>query len=188
MTILNIIKNVGLVLLFALIFTWGAVSHANNQLWADQKTYALYWLQQEPGLKIVYSYLGDAYRMEGSLKEAKKYYSLALSGGHESSLEAYTNLGVIDQAEGNYKGAEFNYKMALTIDPNWSIAYATLGSLYLKEGQFNKAKENFDRALILDPLLIEARGALALILLKHSEYQKAINLCLKNLDIANDDQ
>ena len=52
-------------LLFILIFTWGAVSHANNQLWADQKTYALYWFQQVPNLKWTYFYLADAYQKKG---------------------------------------------------------------------------------------------------------------------------
>ena len=60
-------------------FLHGALfSHAYNQLWADQKTYARYWSQQVPNLKSPYCYLAEAYREEGSFKESRKYYRLAL--------------------------------------------------------------------------------------------------------------
>ena len=114
--ILDRMKKAGLVLLFMVIFAWGAVSHAYNQLWADQKTYALYWSQQAPNLKLAYFYLADAYQREGSFKESRKYYRLALTDD-PSDLEIYNNLGVMDAKEGNWKEAELNYRKALKIDP-----------------------------------------------------------------------
>ena len=41
--------------------------------------------------------------------------------------------------------------------------------------------------MILNPLLLEPRLSLANSFLKRSEYEKAIDLCLKGLDIVNDD-
>ncbi len=55
-------KKIGPVLLFALLVLWGGISHANNRLWADQKTYAFYWARQSPDLKSTYFYLADAIR------------------------------------------------------------------------------------------------------------------------------
>ena len=50
------------------------------KLWADQKTYARFWSQQVPNLKLTYFYLADAYQRKEPLKEARKYYRLALMG------------------------------------------------------------------------------------------------------------
>ena len=69
--LLDRMKVFGIVVLFMLVFAWGSVSHANNLLWADQRTYALYWSQQAPGIKLTYFYLADAYKMEGSSRESK---------------------------------------------------------------------------------------------------------------------
>ena len=78
--ILNRTKIGGSVLLFVVVFAWGTVSHAYNQVWADQKTYARYWSQQVPDLKWTYLYLAEACQKEGDLKEARKYYRWALAG------------------------------------------------------------------------------------------------------------
>jgi len=50
-----------------------------------------------------------------------------------------------------------------------------------------KAKEYYERALILNPFLTATRIELAKISLRQSEAQKAVNLCLKNLEIVNND-
>jgi tetratricopeptide (TPR) repeat protein len=184
--ILERTKKIGSVLLFILIFAWGSVSHANNLLWADQKTYALYWSQQVPHLKLPYFYLAQAYQKQGDLKESKKYFRMSLSG-YSTDLSAYINLAEIDIKDGHFKEAESYSKTALQIDPNSAVAYNNLGGLYYAEGQLKQARENYDRALGLNPFLTGPRIGLASILLKHSEYHKAIDLCLKNLDIVDDD-
>jgi tetratricopeptide (TPR) repeat protein len=184
--VLDRTKKIGFLLLFILIFTWGSFSHAYNQLWVDQKTYALYWLQNSPYLKSPYFYLAYAYEQEGDLKDSKKYFRSALSGYPSDGL-IYDNLGVIDQAEGHFKDAELNYKKTLETYPSSARTYYNLASLYLTEGRLALAQENFDRSLMINPLLLESRRGLALVFLKYSEYPKAIDLCLKNLDIVNDD-
>ena len=185
--VLNRMKLAGVILLFSLIFTWGAVSHFDNRFWADQKTYALYWSKQNPDLQSIDFYLADAYMHEGALEESRKYFRSALSG-YPSDADVYNNLGVIDFDEGHYKNAELNYQMSLKIDPYLAGDHYDLGFLYLSEGKLDKAKENFDRALALNPMLMEPRRGLASILILHSEYQKAIKLCLENLSIVHDDK
>ncbi len=186
LTILNYRRGAGSAFLFILVFAWGAVSHANNRLWFDQKTYARYWIQKVPNLKSAYYYLANAYQQEGSLTESQKYYRLALAG-YSSDLEIYNNLGVIYQAQGHLKEAESNYQKVLAIDPDLAGTYYNLGYLYYTKQEFNRAQEYFDRALALNPLLMEPRRGLAYIALIQGGYQKAIHLCLKNLDIKNDD-
>ena len=130
--VLDRAKRVGLILIFIIVFAWGSVSHANNQFWADQKTYALYWSQQVPGLNSPYFYLADAYQRQGDFKEAKKYYRMSLSGDL-SDLYILNNLGMLDDSSGNLKEAESDYKMILKVDPHSSNANHNLGALYLEQ-------------------------------------------------------
>ena len=69
-----------------------------------------------------------------------------------------------------------------------AVTYTNLGSLYYVEGKIDKARDNFSRSLMVDPLMLEPRRGLVRILIDHAEYQKAIDLCLKNLDIVEDDK
>jgi len=179
-------KKLGLVLLFIVIFTWCAVSHAYNKLWSDQKTYALFWSRQVPNLKWTFFYLANAYQKEGAFKEARKYYQRALVGD-PSDIEIYNNLGFMDAQYGHGKEAELNFRKVLNFNPFSAAAYNNLGNLYQQQGQWKKAEEYFNRSLILNPLLIEPRRSLASIFLANSEYMKATGLCLKNLDIVKDD-
>jgi len=179
-------KEFGLALLFVLIFTWGAVSHAYNQIWANQATYARYWSQLVPNFKLPYFYLADAYQDQGDYKEARKNYRLALMGD-PSDMIIYNNLGVMDTQEGHWKNAESNYIKVLNINPFAASAYSNLGYIYFSQGQLKKAEDLFSRAVILNPLQTQFRLNLARVLLKESKYQKAIGLCLKNLDIAEND-
>jgi len=185
--VLKRMKILGWLSVFILIVSWGIISHANNLLWADQKTYALYWAQQVPDFKTTYYYLGDAYQKEGDLKTSEKYYRMALAGD-SSDIDIYTNLAVANQAQGRFKDAERNYKMALKLYPYSAGTLYDLGYLYLVEGQLDKAQENFDRSLLLNPLLLEPRRGLASILIKHAQYQKAVDLCFKDLEIVKDDR
>jgi len=184
--VLDRTKKTGLILLSVIVVVWASVSHAYNQLWADEKTYALYWSQQVPNLRSPYFYLANAYKNEGAFKESRKYLRLALSG-HSSDLEIYNNLGVMDQTEGHFKDAESDYKMALKVYPYSAGTYNNLAFVYLAEDQWDKAKGNFDRSLMYNPLLVEPRLGLASIFLKHAEYKQAIDLCFKNLDIKKND-
>lgn len=184
--IMNRTKIGGGLLLFIVIVSWGMTSHAYNQLWADQKTYSRFWVRHVPNFKLPCFYLAEAYQQEGDLKDAVHYYRMALSG-NSSDLEIYHNLGVIDETDHNWKEAESNYKKALKIAPLSAATYNNLGFVFLYQGQSSKAKECFIRALVYNPLMLEPRRGLADISLSHFEYQKAIDLCLKNLEILNND-
>lgn len=177
----------GLVLLSILIFTWIENSHAYNKLWTDQTTYTSYWSKQIPGYKPVYYWLGNSYQRQGALEEARHYYHLALTGCYVSDANIYLNLGVIDEDMAHLKDAELNYKMALKINPKMVEAYDDLGSMYLSQGKLKIAQQYFEGALGLDPMLLNARRGLAMVFAGEGEYQRAIDCCVKNLDIVNDD-
>jgi len=157
--ILDRSKKTGIILLFIVVFSWGSVSFAYNQLWGDQRTYARYWLLQAPFLKTTYTYLAYAEEIQGDLKESRKNFMMSLSG-HTYDEVIYDNLGYIDVAEGNFKDAELDCRMALKINPYSADAYHNLGSMYYAEGLFYRARENFELSLIFNPFLLDSRKGL----------------------------
>jgi len=179
-------REFGFCLIAVLILGWGLAAHANNKLWANQKTYALYWSKEDPSLKSAYFYLAQAYQGEGDFDQSIKYYRLALAG-YPSDVEIYNNLGVIDQNKGDWKEAELDYRKVLKIDPSLAVGYNNLASIYFHEDKLDQAQENFNRSLTLDPLLVGVRRNLAFLFLKQKKYDKAIDLCFKNLEISNND-
>jgi len=180
-------RSFGLVILFLITFGLGSLSHAYNQIWADQKTYATYWSQQLPQLKLTYFYLADAYKKEGDLDKSIKFYNKALSGS-SLDLEIYNNLGVINNIAGRWDEAIIDYKKALNISSTAAKVYHNLGALYFQKKQFNLAKKYYLKSLFYNPIGIESRRGLALIYLNELQYQKSIDLCLENLKIVNNDE
>ena len=179
-------KGFGLMLLFILTCTWGTISHANNQLWADQKTYSLYWSREVPSIKWINYYIASAYYDEGKLKESMRYLKRGLSG-YPSDAELYLCMGVIEDGEHNFKAAESDDYRALESNPRSSFAYNNLAEIYLEEGQWEKAKALFHLALAYNPLMLDARVGLATIYFNHGQYQEANQLCQFNLSITKDD-
>jgi len=80
----------------------GISCRAYNELWADQKVYALYWAHEVPQLKFIDLILGDSYRTEGNLKEAMRYYRLANHGKYIDAA-ASNNIGVMQLNKNNLK-------------------------------------------------------------------------------------
>ena len=179
-------KNIGLILFFTLILALSCAAHAYNKIWSDQKTYALYSIKYAPYFKLSYLYLANAYQDEGSFKEARDYYTLALTG-YTSDIDIYHNLGMLDEKEGHLKEAELNFRKALNINPFSAGTYDGLGELYLKQGQWDNAKKCFQKAMVFNPLSVESRAGLAFSYFNETEYQKALELCLKNLEIVEYD-
>jgi tetratricopeptide (TPR) repeat protein len=179
-------KKAGWALVLVLTLGWGSWAHAYNHVWADQKTYALYWSQQSPYENMPYHYLARAYDDEGNLKEAEKNYKMALSGTF-FDCEVYNDLALISLKQGRIADAQSYDAMAFKVNPYSSQAYYNAGLVHLAQGRGEKAVQSFDQSLALNPLFVEARRTLAFVLSGRAEYDKAVKLCLENLDIIEDD-
>ncbi|HAG50487.1 MAG TPA: serine/threonine protein kinase, partial [Deltaproteobacteria bacterium] len=66
---------------------------------------------------------------------------------------AYSNLGLLDSAEGEYK-------IALKLNPDSLLAHNNLGVVYAKKGDVEKAIIEFQEALRIDPSYSGARDNL----------------------------
>jgi len=179
------IKVLGLCILFFLIFTLGTSSRAYNQLWGDQKAYALFWSKELPQLKFIDHILADTYLNEGDFKTAVKYYKLA-NHGHSISASASDNIGYLELQQGHLKKAEEIFKFVLEIDPGFVNAYQNLGIIYLRQKKLEESKKAFGKVLTLDHYSIIARRGLAFIDVKEGRYEEARQMCLQNLEIKND--
>jgi len=185
--VMDKMKKIGLTILIILILTWSSASFAYNQLWLDQLTYAKYWSQHVPNLKLTYFYLAEAYQKGGDLKQSGKYYRWALMGD-PSDFQIYNNLGIIEAQDRHFNQAEINYKIALKINPSSGAAYNNLGTLYELRHQWQNAKESFIQAIKMNPYMLVARVNLAKILLKEGKFAESIELCRKNLEVSTYDQ
>jgi len=186
LAILNSNRQIGLALLLILIFSWGVSSRAYNLKWADEKSYALYWSHELPDYKFIDTVLGDVYQEEGDYKNSIKYYKLSNHGASINAV-ACNQIGLMDMKEGRVKEAEADFKLAILIDTHLSPAYNNLGVIFFNKSEWVKAKRFFTQALDNDPYLLQAREYLAKIALHDSNPQQAIQLCLKNLNIKDND-
>ncbi|MEK6773851.1 MAG: tetratricopeptide repeat protein [Bdellovibrionota bacterium] len=58
---------------------------------------------------------------------------------HPNSAEVYSNLGVVDLAVGDKRSAILNFKKAIQLNSDDSVAAANIGSLYVRERDYSKA-------------------------------------------------
>jgi tetratricopeptide (TPR) repeat protein len=120
------------------------------------------------------------------LKNAEKNYRRALSGD-AFDCEIYNDLGFIDLAHGHTQQAESDYRMALKTNPHSAQAFYGLGLTDYLKGHTDLAVANFQNSMEANPLFMEPRSFMAYILTGRGDYDQAIRLCLKNLEIVDDD-
>jgi tetratricopeptide (TPR) repeat protein len=70
---------------------------------------------------------------------------------NEKIVEARYNVGAVQEACGDLKGAESSYKKALEIKGQFAPALAGLGSIAAKQGNTQQAEQQATQALQLDP-------------------------------------
>jgi tetratricopeptide (TPR) repeat protein len=76
--------------------------------------------------------------------------------------DAWVNLGLIAQAQGDFASAREHYIHALRLNNEQASAYNDLGVLDFNEGNSARAEERFRRALKVNPDYTEARHNLGL--------------------------
>jgi tetratricopeptide (TPR) repeat protein len=111
------------------------------------------WLLQASGIDRTapaLSLLGTAHYALGVKDAAKEAYRAAIEvdGSYE---EAYFNLGVLEQKDGNDADAERLFRRAIQLDPGRAGAHARLGVLLHNRGRHLEAESEFRRCIELDP-------------------------------------
>jgi predicted CXXCH cytochrome family protein len=94
--------------------------------------------------------------------------------GRAGPVEAYIELGVAYDAQGNPAGAAANYRKALEIDPKLTMIRYDLGRALAQIGNLSEAREQHQQAIREDPDLAEAHNNLATLLVRQGEPTRAI--------------
>ncbi len=138
--------------------------HWNKRSKADIYRAIEYYSQAvraDPNYAIAYSGLSDAYAIVqgydrsvsplASHTKAREYALKALALD-ETLSEAHVSYGqVIQSVEFDFAGAEREYKRAVELDPNNTVAYLYYALLLTGLERFDEAEANFRRAVELEP-------------------------------------
>lgn len=104
---------------------------------------------------------GEQLLAEGRVPEAKRIFEHALAEDPDDP-RAWLDLGLAEEATGDWASAEKSYRRATDIDPNFAEAFNNLGVLLREAGKLAEAIATLERAVALDPSLSAARFNLAL--------------------------
>lgn len=130
---------------------------------------------------IVWNLLGRAYMQIGDFENALKSCEKAVSIDEKFPL-SFNNLGLINfniyNLSTNPQALQksfLNYKKAVELDPNNSVAYNGLGLVYMYEKIFDKAIQSLETALQLQPDLDSAVYNLGMAHLKNGDKTQAFS-------------
>jgi TolB-like protein/DNA-binding winged helix-turn-helix (wHTH) protein/Tfp pilus assembly protein PilF len=153
-------------------------------------------IAKDPNYAQAYAGLADSYVLLGSygfvpqkdaMPKAKAAAQKALAI-NDQLAEAYTSLGLIsEQWDWDWAEEEKDYKRAIELNPNYSVAHHWYGDTYLiLVGKINEAIAELREAHELDPLSPVIATDLAKRLCDAQKYDEGVALFQKTLDVDPD--
>jgi tetratricopeptide (TPR) repeat protein len=107
--------------------------------------------------------------------------------GNPKSEEAYNNLGIIADQNGQEDIAMDDYQKALAANPDYPEAHYNLGLLLSRSGHADEAMAQYQRAVELYPDYPDAQNNLAILLMQKGRPDEAIAHYQKVLELNPDD-
>jgi tetratricopeptide (TPR) repeat protein len=141
-------------------------------------------LKDDPQSAEAYYGLGSAYLQQQKSNEARKCFErvLQLHTTYPGTLpNAWNNLGILSAREGNIDLAIQQFRHALQIDPEHSIALQNLGSAYRQKKDWPAAEQALERSLALNPDDPEANYGLAMVYAQQNDNEHAYEYLQKAL-------
>ncbi len=135
------------------------------------------------GLSYAYAFAPELGLPSQNAKEKQKAAALKAVALDDSLPEAHTSLAAALEDEWNWIDAEFQYKRAIELNPNYATA-RHWHSIYLSTlSRHEEAIAEAKRALDLDPLSLIIQANLGGRYLRAGRYAEAIQECQKALDM-----
>lgn len=98
--------------------------------------------------------------------------------------EAYASSGVVKfQYEWDWSGAEYVFKQAITLNPNYGTAHHYFADYLKAMGRFKEALEEIKKAQEIDPLSLAINTGFGHVLYLSRQYDKAIEQYRKTLEL-----
>ena len=107
--------------------------------------------------------------------------------GNPNSAEAYNDLGILLEQNGETDKAITYYEKALDVDPNHPEAHYNLGLTYSRQGRVDEAIAEYQKAVDLYPDYPNAQNNLAILLVQKGRLDDAISHCQKVVEYNPDD-
>jgi tetratricopeptide (TPR) repeat protein len=133
-------------------------------------------LKDDPQSAEAFYGLGSAYLQQQKNKEARECFERALqlhASYPETVPNAWNNLGILSARERNFDAAIEQFRRALEIDPEQSIALQNLGSAYRQKKDWAAAKQALERSLALNPEDAEANYSLGMVYAQQEDTERA---------------
>ncbi len=161
--------------------------HFWNKRTTDQVKKGITYFQQaidlDPRYALAYTGLADSYILLGSYEilspkdaflTAKAATTKALE--IENSLaEAHTSLAFVKHRyEWDWDAAEKEFRLAISLNPNYATAYQWYSTFLLTLGRFDEALQMIKRAQEVDPLSLIINTGLGMVLYYSGRYEEAI--------------
>lgn len=152
-------------------------------------------IDKDPTYAQAFAGLADSYVLLGGygFEEQKDAMSRAKSAAlkalaiDDRLAEPYTSLGLIEQFDWNWADAEKDFKRAIELNPNYSIAHHWYGDGYLAAvGKSDEAIAELRKAHELDPLSLVIATDLAKRLCYAGNYEEGMEQFRKVLEVDPD--
>lgn len=146
----------------------------------------------DPDCGLAFAGLADAYVLLGifGLSPPKDVYPKAKAAAaralqlDETLAEAHTSLAdCLKCYDWDWQGAEREYKRALQLNPNYSIAHQWYGQLLMVLQRFEEGINEVERARDLDPLSLPISAFVGFAYMKAKQYGPAIEACRKAIEL-----
>jgi len=115
---------------------------------------------------------GIAYHQLQDLKNAEKYYRLAVKLNPKYP-EAINNLGTVYYVTKSYRRAVNQYKNALRLTPNSASILSNLGTAYFARKQYEPASKAYAEAVAIDPDVFEQHSSQGVMVQERSVEERA---------------
>ena len=88
--------------------------------------------------------------LKGNITEAAKLYQYFITQGFNDH-RVFSNYGIILKNLGKLKDAEFSYRKAIEIKPDFAEAYYNLGNVLRDLGKLQDAEKSYRKAIEINP-------------------------------------
>ncbi|HDL65162.1 MAG TPA: tetratricopeptide repeat protein, partial [Proteobacteria bacterium] len=173
----------------ALIFIWwGSLVREQNRFWQSPQ---LLWediLRVSPRSAAAHNNLGSLYLARGEYGPAGDEFRKALSVQPPEKFQAivYTNLGIVQWAEGLKAEAVASLKTAARADPTYAPAIYERGLIYYREGNIEAALRAYRRALSLTPYDYMIYDHLATLFASRGEWDESARYARRAVELNPD--
>jgi eukaryotic-like serine/threonine-protein kinase len=161
-------------------YFWAKRDEANLKKSIEQYEQAI---AKDPNFALAYSALANSYHAIADYSSSissrewmlrSKAATMKALELDDSIAEVHVNLANVNEQEGNFAGAENEYRRAIELNPSYATAHQWYSTLLSVVGRQDEALREARRAAELDPLSPVMKAGIAIRYFEARQYDKAI--------------